>query len=473
MKNLSSHIGGEWVRSASPERRVVKNPATGEDLADLPVGAEADVDHAVAAAAGAQGDWYALGAAQRIDLLEEFADAISGAVDELADLESLEMGKPVNMAREFINWAAQGFRDKIAQARKYPFEQLVASDRTGVTKVVRHPHGVAAVVVPWNFTIASILTAAGPLLSVGNTVVVKPSERASVSAVRLGELLPLPPGVMNILLGDGSVGAPLVRHEDVSYVRFTGSVAAGKSVAVGAANHLCGATLELGGKDPAVVDEDIDPVATAADVARGAYLNSGQICTSIERVYVHERVANEFIDALVAETGDLVMGDPRDPHTTLGPLVDQAQRRVVHEHVADAVGRGASLLTGGIGSRRPGSFYPPTVLVGVDGGMRIMREETFGPVAPVQVVSSFEEAVRCASDSRYGLAATVYSNRPENIEAAQAIPTALLWVNRWQGGGTDQVYEPARDSGLGIAGGAVALDAATRPSVVFHAADPH
>ena len=304
-------------------------------------------------------------------------------------------------------------------------------------------------------------------------MILKPSERSPLSAIGLVDLLELPPGVLNVVLGDGRAGAPLAAHPDVDFVSFTGSTAVGRSIASASASQLRPVALELGGKDPVIVDSDVDPGWAAEQVAVGAFTNTGQICTSMERIYVHRAVYDPFVERLTELAAAHVMGPGTEESTTLGPLVDERQRRIVASHVEDALARGARALTGGAVPDRPGFFYPPTVLVDVTDDMVVMNEETFGPVAPVMAVSSFEEALEKAASSEYGLAATVLTRDTAHAEAAaRALPAAIVWVNEWQGGHPDFEYEPARSSGYGRTGGRAWLDTVTRPKAIHMAPAP-
>lgn len=449
------------------------DPATEAVVAQFRAGTVDDVDRAVTAAVAAHPEWAGWTLAQRLDRIHAWADAIAAHAAELAELECREMGKPVGIGRSFIDAAVAGLRAAADQALTYPFSESLTGPGGERNDVVRRPLGATAVITPWNFPVVMVLGALGPLLAAGNTVVVKPSERAPISAVRLVELAAssgLPAGVLNLVLGDGRTGAALAEHRDVELVHFTGSVAAGRAVGRAAGHRLRRCVLELGGKDPVVIDAGVDPVATAQAVAFGAFVNTGQICTSMERIYVHERIADEFVDALVAAAQTFTVGDGLEPSTVLGPLVDERQREIVRRHVEDAVEKGATVRTGGAAPERPGYFYPATVLTGVDDTMLVMTEETFGPIAPVVVVPSFEEGLTRAAASRYGLAATVYTDDPEHIAAAAQLPAAIVWVNQWQGRGPAVPYEPARDSGMGANGAHAAFDAATRPAVVHVAA---
>lgn len=472
MKTLQNLIGGVWGDSLSDVLLDVVNPATEDVVARTPAGCKDDVDRAVAAAIQAQPAWAALPVVERVARISAWADAVTEHAGELAALECREMGKPVGIGRTFIDGVVAGLKTAAAQALSYGFEETVTHNDGGTTRILRHPLGATAVITPWNFPVPMVLGALGPLLAAGNTVVVKPSERSPLSTVRLFELLELPPGVVNLVLGDARAGAPLAEHEQIQLVHFTGSVDAGRKVGAATGSRLHRAVLELGGKDPVVVDAGVDPKATAAAVAFGCFINTGQICTSMERVYVHQDIADAFVEALVEVAGTFTLGDGHDESVMMGPLVDSRQREIVRRHVADAVERGATTRAGGVEPEGKGYFYPATVLTGVDESMLVMTEETFGPLAPVVVVPTFEEGLERASASRFGLAATVYTPDPDHMAAAARIPAGVVWVNQWQGGGPERLYEPAGDSGMGATGAAAAYDAATRPASVHIAARP-
>ncbi|MDJ1136821.1 aldehyde dehydrogenase family protein [Streptomyces iconiensis] len=469
MEELRHFIGGRCGEPAGGELLSVVNPATEKTLARFGPASAHDVDRAVTAAAEAHHGWAALPVAERVDRIHVWADAVAEHAAELAELECREMGKPVAVGRSFIEGAVSGLKAAAAQALTYPFTETVTGPDEARTDIIRHALGATAVITPWNFPVPMVLAALGPLLAAGNTVVVKPSERSPVSTVRLFELADragMPPGVLNLVLGDGRAGAALAEHEDVQLVHFTGSVGTGRAVGAATGARLHRSVLELGGKDPVLIDAGVDPVATAQAVAFGAFVNTGQICTSMERIYVHEQIADEFVEALVAEAQTYTLGDGMEPGTVLGPLVDEQQRDIVRRHVDDAVHKGATLRTGGVVPERSGYFFPATVLTDVDATMLVMVEETFGPVAPVAVVRTFEEGLARAAESRYGLAATVYTDDPEHVAAATRLPAGVVWVNQWQGGGPERLYEPARDSGMGATGARAAYDAATRPAAV-------
>jgi succinate-semialdehyde dehydrogenase/glutarate-semialdehyde dehydrogenase len=325
--------------------------------------------------------------------------------------------------------------------------------------MVNEPWGVVACLVPWNDPVAIACGLLGAALVTGNTVVFKPSERTPFSGTRLAELMgtELPPGVLTLLLGDERAGRPLVADERVDVVVHVGASATGREIA-----EVCGRTfrkaiVEGGGKDALIVDRDVEPAWAAEQAAVGAFANAGQICTSVERIYVHEAIADDFVDELVRAA----------KATEIGPLVDERQRRVVQGHVDSAVEAGATVLAGGAVPGGPGSWYPPTVLVGVDDDMAVMREETFGPVAPVVVVATFDEALERASAGVYGLAATVLTGNQANAQRAwRRLPVGTVKINAVFGGAPGGAATPGRGSGLGHGYGPELLDELTRTKVV-------
>lgn len=468
MLHLNHIIDGVGLESASPETCEVVSPFTGRVIARIPAGCPQDADAAVASARAAQPEWAALDLAEREQHLIALADVVERNVRDLAESESSEMGKPLALAEQFITGGVAALRASIELARTYPFvADVTVAGESSRTTVLRQPVGVVALIVPWNFTVMSVLGVLGPLLLAGNTVVIKPSEKSPVSAAGLIELSDLPPGVVNLLQGDRRAGQPLVEHEGVDLVHFTGSVGVGRSVGEASAKRLTRSILELGGNDPVIVAADVDDVAaTARAVAFSSFINSGQICTSSERIYVHRSIAAEFTRSLVEAAGAFPM--ILSPEGAgLGPLVDDRQRQIVHGHVMDAVALGATAVCGGELPEGDGYFYPATVLVDVPPAARILSEETFGPVAPVMVFDTFDEAIALANGTRFGLAATVYTSDGDNLRRCQEIRAAIVWVNEWQGGGAGVMYEPWGESGSGATGGVALFDAATRPMSVI------
>jgi succinate-semialdehyde dehydrogenase/glutarate-semialdehyde dehydrogenase len=331
--------------------------------------------------------------------------------------------------------------------------------------MVPGPRGVVAVLTPWNDPVAVAAGLLGAALVTGNTVVHKPSERCPRTGRRFAELVAesLPPGVLEIVDGDGPVGARLAAA-DVDVVAHVGSTATGRAIAESCARTGAKALLENGGNDPLIVDAGVDPGWAAAQAALGAFANSGQICVAVERIFVHAAVAGPFLDALTREAGEW--------EQRLGPLVDREQRRHVHAHVTDALADGARLLAGGELPDGPGAFYPPTVLDGCLPTMRVLREETFGPVAPVRVVPDFTAAIAEAADDTYGLAATVLTADMSHAQSAwRELPVGTVKVNAVFGGAPGGAAQPRGRSGAGFGYGPELLDEMTAVKVV-HLAPP-
>jgi succinate-semialdehyde dehydrogenase/glutarate-semialdehyde dehydrogenase len=464
MPTLTHAIDGRHVAGGESTRAVV-DPATGRAVATMPVGSTDTVDAAVRGAATAAPSWGGSSPERRAAAIGAGVARALAAVDELAELQCREMGQPWAVARPLAEQSLLGLHEALESACAYPFvSKLDSGDAT--TEVLRLPRGVGALISPWNFPLPVALGGLGSLLAGGNTVVWKPSELSPLSAVRLVELLDLPAGVLNVVLGDAGTGRALCSHRDVAIGVFTGSVSSGRDVAARFAERFCPVLLELGGKDPVVIDDDVDPEWAAEVVAFGAFWNTGQVCTSMERIYVHQGIAASFVDALVAIAENYVVGPPLDPGTQLGPLVSERQRDLVVAHVEEAVATGARVLTGGRTPAGPGFFYPPTVVADVARGMRLHDEETFGPIAAVQVVPSFDAGIQEARTSEYGLCATLLTGRDEHARRGAEIPSAMCWVNEWQGGAPGSVYEPARISGIGAVG---TLDSVTRPMTLHRA----
>lgn len=465
---LSNWIDGKETAASSEAQRELLSPHDGRVVAQLPISDSDDLRCAVGSAKRAQAGWAELDLSERITYLRAFATAAEANADELAQLQRQEMGQPLGLGSHLVSQGAAALRAACDEALAYPFAVEVRG-QAGTSLVERRPVGIAALITPWNSPVLSVLEQCGATLLSGNSVVVKPSEYCPMSVARLATLSGLPNGVLNVLLGDGSTGAELCSHPDIGLVIFTGSVHSGRAVALASAQRLARAILELGGKDAVIVDRGVDVEEVAAKIAFGSFLNTGQICTSMERIYVHADIAEQFIAALVeaAATWKFDDGSPSMPQ--LGPLVSSRQREIVISQIDDAKSKGARVVVGGTAPDGPGNFFPATVVVNVDESMLLFQEETFGPVAAVETVPSFEDALSKAGRGPYGLGATVYSNDPDNLALAGTLPVALLWLNEWQGRGEVMIYEPTGLSGLGATGGTASFDAATRPQTTFRA----
>ena len=322
--------------------------------------------------------------------------------------------------------------------------------------MVHEPRGVVALLVPWNDPIAIACGQIAAALVTGNTVVYKPSEKTPLSGARLVELLDLGP-VLQLLQGDARAGRPLAAHPGVDLVIHTGSVQTGREVAEACLDRLGKALLELGGKDAMIVDADVDPEWAADQAATGAFANAGQLCTSVERIYVHRDVAEPFLAALTR----------RAEATEIGPLIDDDQRDWVHNHVEDACHNGAALVAGGEVPDGPGCFYPPTVLVGPPGDAPVLTQETFGPVAAVRVINSFAQGLEEANRGAYGLAAVVLTPSQAHAQRAwRELEVGTVKVNAVFGGAPGGAAEPRRHSGRGFGYGPELLDEVTHTKVV-------
>jgi len=449
--------------TAAPPQVEIRDPADGELLARLPCAGRQEVAAAVAAARAAAAGWAATPAAERAAALKRWARRLRDHVDELARLQTREMGKPIGDSRGGVE-AAIGAIEQYAELGPLHRGRTLHGDPGASDAMLRCPRGVAAVVLPWNDPVAIAGQGLAACLATGNAVVVKPSERAPLAVERAVELLrpELPDDVVRLLHGDGGTGAALVEADGIDVVLHTGSVATGRAIAVACARRLRKAVLELGGKDALIVDRDVDPRWAAAQAASGAFANAGQICVAVERIYVDAAIAEPFTAALVERARALRMGPGLDPASELGPLVDRRHRTAVHAQVEEAVARGARCLTGGAIPDGPGSFYPATVLDRVDPDARLLREETFGPVAPVVAVESFDAALDAALDTTYGLAATVLTGSERNAaRACRELDVGTVKVNAVWGGAPGGAAEPRRSSGLGLGYGPELLDEVT------------
>jgi acyl-CoA reductase-like NAD-dependent aldehyde dehydrogenase len=451
----------------------VLDPADGSIVGTVPVAGAAEVGEAVAVARKAFAGWSRTAPGERGAALAAAADRVAAVADELALLTTREMGKPLCDARGGVA-AGIGTLRQYAELGPLHRGKSLQGGWGSTDLMVHEPRGVVVVVTPWNDPVAVPCGLIGAALVTGNPVVFKPSERTPHTGLALAEAMAqaLPPGVLTVLTGGSETGAALCSSQ-VDVIAHVGSSTAGQAIRSAAAGSGAKVVLENGGNDPLIVDRDVDPVWAAAQAALGAFANAGQICVSVERIYVVEEIAGAFIDALVRRAGELVLGPGTDDRTTLGPLVDERHRRAVHAQVADAVQQGAHALTGGRIPDGPGTFYPATVLTGCTDAMVVMREETFGPVAPIRVVPSFEAALEAASGSPYGLAASVLTASMAHAQDAwRTLPVGTVKVNAVFGGAPGGAAEPRRASGSGFGYGPELLDEMSTTKVVHLSAPP-
>jgi len=427
LANAHSWIGNREVPGRGGVRPVV-NPANGSPFAAASLLDAEQAASALAAAHKAFVGWSALPVRQRARQLSRIHELLADEAEELARLIEREQGKPAGEALAVEVFPALDALKHLARhaeeiLREDPVESQVALLAHKDCRILYVPYGVVLVITPWNYPLFLPLGAMAAALAAGNTVVLKPAPATTLIGLKLGELCRragVPEGVVNVVAVDDALAPALVEDPRVGKIVFIGSVATGKRVMASAASNLTPCLLELGGKDPAIVCRDADIEQAARGIVWGAFVNAGQTCVSVERVYVEEPVADAFIAQVVEQTRALRVGDPAAGEVDVGPLTLERQRRIVEEHVADALARGATLLSGGQSLDQPGYFFPPTVLVGVDHGMRVMREETFGPVLPIMRVASLDEAVRLANDSAYGLSASGWTRSLETARRLQA-----------------------------------------------------
>ncbi len=477
------------VHISSSLRKVVSvNPATGELLRELACASESEVLAAVARARAAQPAWAETDLHGRIAVLREFQRKLLEKKTKIAEAVTRETGKPVaealttevlvvlDAARFLIDNAYRLLNDE-----PLPHGNLAVKLKAG--RLVREPYGVVGVISPWNYPFSIPATETLAALVAGNAVLLKPSEFTSLVAMELESLLRsagVPRDIFQVVVGDGATGAALIRSQidgaqidgaridgaKIDKLVFTGSVATGKRIAVAAAERLLPVVLELGGKDPMIVLDDVDIDVASSAAVWGAFLNAGQTCLSVERCYVQRSRSEAFLKACVEKTKKLSVGSGFEPDTDVGPMIHERQVAIVESHVKDAVARGARVLAGG--SRLPElgkNFYQPTVLADVTHEMRIMREETFGPVLPVMVFDTDEEAVRLANDSEYGLAASVWTRNSDRGERlARRLQAGAVMINDVVScfGISEAPHGGVKCSGVGRAHGSFGLEEMVR-----------
>ncbi len=427
-------INGAWRAGTSGQAIAVQDPATEDVIDSVAAGNGEDVRAAVDAASAAFPVWRRLSAGERAELLHEVAARLTANTEALATLLTREGGKPLVENRDEMSWSAACFRYYAELGRNTRGRVIPSIEPSQLALVLKEPYGVVGAIVPWNYPILLLAWKVAPALAAGNTVVIKPSEMTPLSTLALAQVFEhLPQGVVNIVTGYGKeAGEPLVLDPRVRVIAFTGSLETGRHIARIAADQIKKLHLELGGKDAFIVAEDADLDIAVPGVAWAALLNTGQVCTSTERVYVHESIAPRFIERIVEYARGLRLGSGMNPETDVGPMIGAPYRAKVEAHVEDARAHGARILTGGQrpASQPRGFFYEPTVLAGVDHSMRIMREETFGPTIPIMTYRDFDEAIKLANDSPFGLGANLYTHDARKVKQFyEDVQAGTLWVN--------------------------------------------
>ena len=466
-------IDGHRVPSSSGRTFQSLNPATEEVIATIAEGNEADVDRAVAAARRAfEGPWRTMRAAERGNLLLKWAELLKRHADEIIEIESLDGGKPISAttrqdfpaAIDTLTYYA-GWADKISG-------DVVPTRDDALTYTVREPVGVVAAIVPWNFPLMIGMWKLAPALACGCTVVMKPAELTSLSALRIGELAleaGIPPGVFNIVTGPGRiVGDALVNHPDVDKVTFTGSPGVGRGIVKGAASKFKRVSLELGGKSANVIFDDANLDAAARAAAAGIFFNAGQVCSAGSRVLVQEGAYDEVVERLATRAKSLRMGDLLDRNTSLGPVISEKQMKSILDYVDIGQKEGASLVTGGERIGKRGYFISPAVFADVRHEMRISQEEIFGPVVSVIKFKDEADALRIANGTAYSLAAGVWSRDMGRVQRfAKRARAGTVWINTYGYTDVRLPWGGERDSGLGREHGTAAIENFTEPKAIW------
>jgi len=463
MESYSMLIDGRAVKVA--EQDDVINPAKGEPFATVPRGTRAHVDEAIGAAARAYKTWRKDESLRR-QKLNECAKALQARVQDIGKILSMEQGKPLQAAVGEVFGASIWFS---YYANYQSASEVLQDDADKRIEVVRKPLGVVAAITPWNFPVILMSWKVAPALLAGNTIVLKPSPYTPITSLMVAETLReiLPAGVLNVLSGGNELGAMLASHPDVRKISFTGSVATGKKIAAMAADDLKRLTLELGGNDPAIVLDDVDPNAIAEKLFWGAFQNSGQVCTAIKRLYVHEKVYEPIVAKLVERAKKTKVGSGLDDGTELGPINNKMQLERVMGLVDDARKNGGKVEAGGTRLEGTGYFYPPTIVTNVREGVRLVDEEQFGTALPILKFSKLDDVLEQANRTHYGLGGSVWTSDFERgSKVVQELESGTGWVNQHMDVTPIAPFGGSKWSGIGYENGRWGYEAFTELQVV-------
>ncbi|MBY5652843.1 NAD-dependent succinate-semialdehyde dehydrogenase [Rhizobium leguminosarum] len=454
----AGYINGVWTSGDATKTFDVLNPATGELLASLPDMGAAETRAAIDAAHAAQPAWAARPAKERSAILRKWFDLMVANADELAAILTAEMGKPFPEARGEILYAAAYIEWYAEEAKRIYGETIPAPSDDKRMIVIRQPVGVVGTITPWNFPAAMITRKIAPALAVGCTVVSKPAEQTPLTAIALAVLAEqagIPAGVFNVIVGvDGpAIGRELCGNEKVRKISFTGSTEVGRILMRQCADQIKKVSLELGGNAPFIVFDDADLDAAVEGAIASKYRNAGQTCVCANRLYVQSNVYDAFAAKLAAKVAEMSVGDGFKPGVVIGPLIDAQGLAKVEDHVSDALAKGAKVLTGGKRIDGAGTFFTPTVLTGVARGMKVAREETFGPVAPLFRFDTVEDVINQANDTEFGLAAYFYAGDLKKVwRVAEALEYGMIGINTGLMSSETAPFGGIKQSGLGREG---------------------
>ena len=461
--HLSNFIAGNWQPSLCEHWIENFSPATGEHIANIPCSTDDDIDLAVEAAIDAADEWAQLSLEERADWLDRIAEALEERAEEIAQLESLDTGKPITLARNVdAARSVANFRFFAEQGRAFESEIFEMSDATN--RVLYKPVGVAGLITPWNLPLYLLSWKVAPALLMGNTIVAKPSEMTPMTASLLAEVMEevdLPRGVFNLVHGNGlDAGAPLTSHPYVDLISFTGGTSTGREVATSASSGFKKLSLELGGKNATIIREDADLEAMIPGIVRASFLNQGQVCLCGSRILIHEAIYDSFVDAFLNAVSDMIVGDPSDEDTELGALISAAHRDKVMAYIDLAEEEGGDILCGGgapVGipdAFENGFWVSPTVIDGLPPDSRCATEEIFGPVVTLHPYSDDAEAIEIANMTEYGLAGSIWTQNVElGSQMAEEIESGMIWVNCWLHRDLRVPFGGVKNSGVGREGG--------------------
>ncbi|MBB6222854.1 aldehyde dehydrogenase family protein [Rhizobium leguminosarum] len=457
MKQSTLLIGGETVATA--QHAPVTNPSNGEIVGYMPLAGQDDLDRAVAAAAAAFKSWSQTSNEQRAGACRAIAEKISEHAEELAQLLTREQGKPLNgLGSRFEIGGALAWTRHTAEL-DLPVE-ILQDDNEGRVELHRKPIGVVGSITPWNWPVMIACWHIVPAVRAGNTVVIKPSPLTPLSTIRLVEIINqvLPAGVVNVITGENSIGAALSAHPGIAKMTFTGSTETGKKIMASAVATLKRLTLELGGNDAGIVLPDVDPKGVAEGLFWGAFINNGQTCAALKRLYVHDSIYEEVCAALADYAGKITVGDGLDETSILGPIQNEIQFNKVRDLVDDARTQGGRILTGGAPLDRPGYFYPITLVADVDHGVRLVDEEQFGPALPIIRYSDLDEVIARANQNPAGLGGSVWSADVEKAKRyARQLECGSVWINKHGAIQPNAPFGGVKQSGIGVEFGAEGL----------------